>query len=386
LRPPRMTSAAEGIGGAAALHQIGGKAITCVIVSMSLDLSIVQLPDFVVEEISFKQPIVIRVVTPGRSVARLRASELRLKDSWMRRVRHQPDRRQADGAGVADGQVCVPVRSVFPYLVIRAFCRTRVERIVREHVGKKHEASCPVEFSVHDGDGLGDRRAHYRHFLGRKAAEVEGNSARAVLASTSTSSRRSRDFDDAGQPRDAQGARRRPGRSEASLGPYLEKWPNWVRTKVVPWTFGDYRSIVRATSTRRSSSPIASTSFRLINHHFMRRGRDRPSDARAVPHLADRRHQENPTRAVPKLQTYLADYPCSKPLTLQADLCELIAPQEAQSSAARERSRLPLRIECLKDTPIPTFRRSRHAGVLEGRDSTDVALHKTTRSRGSTTR
>src|SRR5215510_4613005 len=106
---------------------------------MSLDLSIVQLPDFVVEEISFVYPIVIRVRYTGKiQCPEYASTEVRLKDSWTRRVRHHPIGDKLTVLGFRTGKYACSCGRYFHPRYPGILPYQRSSESLREHVGRQH--------------------------------------------------------------------------------------------------------------------------------------------------------------------------------------------------------------------------------------------------------
>ncbi len=331
---------------------------------MSLDLSIVQLPDFVVEEIRFVQPIVIRV----RYVGTVRCpacdgTELRLKDSWTRRVRHHPIGDKLTVLEFRTGKyACQCGRYFHPrYPGILAYQRS--SESLREHVGKKHhEGLCQSILGRTMAMSWATVERYYRHFLGRKAAEVEGNPAPRVLGIDEHFFTKKQGFATTFANLGTHKVHDVVlGRSEASLAPYLVKMAERWRTRVVVMDLSEtYRSIVRRYF---DNAMIVADRFhvvRLINHHFLEAWKGIDPIGRKNRGLISlmRRHQENlKPEQVPRLRSYLADFPVLQRLyDFKQELCALMRLKKLTVRAAKRAiPDLLFAIECLKDTPIPTL-------------------------------
>lgn len=331
---------------------------------MSLEESLVQLPDFVVEEVSELQPVVIRIRYTG--VVRCpdcESTTVRLKHSWTRRVRHHPVGDKLTVLEFRTGKYrCRCGRYFHPrYPGILRYQRS--SESFREHVGKKHhEGLCQSVLGRTLSLSWATVERYYRHFLGRKAAEVEGNSAPRILGidehfftkkqgfATTLANLRTHKVHDVVL-----------GRSEASLGPYLDKMPAKWRTRVVLMDLSDtFRSIVRRHFVNALIVADRFHVIRLINHHFIDAWKGIDPVGRKSRGLVSlmRRHAEHlKPEQVPRLRSYLQDFPVLEKLyDFKQELTSLMRLKSLTPRAAKKV--IPdflFAIECLKDTPIPTL-------------------------------
>jgi transposase len=331
---------------------------------MSLEESVVQLPDFVVEEISFRQPIVIRVRYTGLvRCPKCQGTALRLKDSWTRRVRHHPIGDKLTVLEFRTGKYRCPCGRHFHPRYPGILLYQRASESLRQHVGKKHhDGLCQSVLGRTLAMSWATVERYYRHFLGRKAAEVEGNPAPRVLGidehfftkkqgfATTLANLSSHKVHDVVL-----------GRSEASLGPYLEKMAARWRTRVVLMDLSEtYRSIVRRYFENALVVADRFHVIRLINHHFMDAWKGIDPVGRKSRGLISlmRRHPENlKPEQVPKLRSYLRDFPVLERLyDFKQELTALMRIKKVTAKVAKRKiPDLLFAIECLKDTPIATL-------------------------------
>ena len=331
---------------------------------MSLEESIVQLPDFIVEEVRHGQPVVMRIRYTGTiRCPSCESSVLRLKDSWTRRVRHHPVGDKLTVLEFRTGKFrCRCGRHFHPrYPGILPY--QRASESFREHVGKKHhEGLCQSVLGRTLSMSWATVERHYRHFIGRKAAEVEGNPSPRVLGidehfftkkqgfATTLANLGTHKVHDAVL-----------GRSEASIGPYLEKMPARWRTRVVLMDLSEtFRSIVRRYFENALIVADRFHVIRLINHHFLEAWKSIDPVGRKSRGLVSlmRRHQENlKPEQVPRLRSYLRDFPILERLyDFKQQLCLLMRIKKVTARMAKRKiPDLLFANECLKDTPIPTL-------------------------------
>lgn len=331
---------------------------------MSFEQSIVQLPDFVVEEISFNQPIVIRVRYAGViSCPKCGSNTLRLKDSWTRRVRHHPVGDKLTVLELRTGKYRCRCGKYFHPKYPGILPYQRSSESLRHYVGKKHhEGLCQSVLGRTMAMSWATVERYYRHFLGRKAAEVEGNLAPRVLGIDEHFFTKKQGFAttlanlSTHKVHDVM-----LGRSEASLGPQLDKIPARWRTRVVLMDLSDtYRSIVRRYFENALIVADRFHVIRLINHHFMEAWKGIDPVGRKSRGLVSlmRRHEENlKPEQVPRLRAYLVDFPVLEQLyDFKQELTALMRLKKLTARAAKRV--IPdflFAIECLKDTPIPTL-------------------------------
>ena len=145
---------------------------------------VVRLPDFFIEEIIEEDnQAVLRVRYTGAIVCpSCGGTELRLKDSWTRRVRHHPIGDLCSVLEFRTGKYrCSCGRYFHPHYpgILK---HQRSSEAFRKHVGERHEdGHCLAVISRRLRLSWATIERHYRHFLLRKAAEVQGNTSPRIL-------------------------------------------------------------------------------------------------------------------------------------------------------------------------------------------------------------
>lgn len=311
---------------------------------MSLEESVVQIPGFELEKVEGTHPVVLHV----RYAAGVRCpdcgnSSVRKKASWIRRVRHHP---LGDRLAVLQFRtskyVCPCGRYFHPkYPGILPYQRS--SESFRKYVGKKHhEGLCQSILSRSLAMSWATVERWYRHFLGRKAAETEGNPAPRVLGidehfftrrqgfATTLANLSSHKVHDVVL-----------GRSEASLAPYLAKLQEKERTRVVLMDLSEtYRAIVRKHFPRALIVADRFHVIRLVNHHFLEAWRRFDPIGRKHRGLVSlmRRNEANlRPEQIPRLRRYLRDHAGLEAIyDFKQRLCLLLNRKKLTAQACRQ--------------------------------------------------
>jgi transposase len=239
----------------------------------------------------------------------------------------------------------------------------RSSEAFRKHVGERHEdGHCLAVISRRLRLSWATIERHYRHFLLRKAAEVQGNTSPRILGIDEHFFTKKKGFAttfvNLGTHKVQEVVL---GRSEASLGPYLRSLKDKWRTKVVLMDLSEtYRSIV---SYHFPGAHIVADRFhvvRVIVRHFMEAWKGVDPLGRKHRGLISLMRR-TPDKLTPQQAILLRDYLRSFPLLehlydFMQELCALMRLKGLRRSEAKKVvPDLLFAIECLKDTPIASL-------------------------------
>lgn len=359
---------------------------------MPLEISILNLTGYAVEEIIGRRPVIIKASYTGQTACPFcQGKELRTKDTFLRKIRHESiGDRPAFLHLTAHKFKCSQCGRYFNQRFPGILKGKRSTEGFRREVFEKHKAGiCQTTLAVDLQIGSATVERWYHDFLKLKLAEMQNNPCPRVLgidehfftrkdgyATTLCNLERHRVHDLV------------LGRSEKALEAYFKRLPGKEKVKVVVIDMAEtYRAIIRRHFPK---AKIVSDRFhviRLINYHFLKLWQQIDPAGRKNRGLLSlmRRHEENlkPEQKV-KLLSYLKEYPQLRPIyEFKQNLCRLMLIKSRTKRACRRLIPIFLKyIDQLKNSLLEPF--VTLGKTLESWSEEVVRMWRFTRSNGIT--